>query len=516
MCPSARMVTHTLEADLLANDVQQLLQRAERAGPAAEKTSAKDDHGDDDEDPEQEDERVAEEQRPFPLEQDRMEPGQHLRDRGLGQQPEAHPADADHPEAVLEAVDRPLVLVGGAARQWLAQRIDGADGHQHQRKQADRQPACLPDLQPGRVRTPDLGPAALQVIARQPVFAVEGQKAFLAVGIDLVGQKAELPGIGRRKGRRAQDEDARFGEAWCSACGDAVEVAGIGVTEAEGVAVLVDQDAVVDAAAHEARALEGFLPVAADDEQRVLAFLQLTHQVLPAALAEDRRSDDGGVERAEPEFDGGGGTAGLADLLGLHHQLADGTLSHQRFPVGQGLAGGRLHVLHRLAHHWLDDADLPGHGRPGGHDDLVLGDDGDGGARNRVDADHAVLGARLADLDAVTDRFAKVLIVEGQQGRLGNAQQQDRFGMLEYLDADKLSGRVHADQRDDRLAGIGGRVGDVGGEHHVAQHLLAIGTAQGLDIRRLSLAGGKACGARKHVLAGNQCAQVGGTRQFGG
>jgi hypothetical protein len=46
-------------------------------------------HGDDDEDPEQEDERIRQEQRPGPLEQQRMEPGQHLGDGGLRHQAKA-------------------------------------------------------------------------------------------------------------------------------------------------------------------------------------------------------------------------------------------------------------------------------------------------------------------------------------------------------------------------------------------------------------------------------------------
>jgi hypothetical protein len=55
-----------------------LLQRAERAHPAAEQAAPEQEHGDDDEDPEQEDERIGQEQRPGPLEQQRVEPGQHL------------------------------------------------------------------------------------------------------------------------------------------------------------------------------------------------------------------------------------------------------------------------------------------------------------------------------------------------------------------------------------------------------------------------------------------------------
>ena len=60
--------------------------------------------------------------------------------------------------------------------------------------------------------------------------------------------------------------------------------------------------------------------------------------------------------------------------------------------------------------------------------------------------------------------------------------------MLEHLHADILAVLVHPDQRDDRLAGIGGRIGDVGRQHHITQHLLAIGAAQRLHVGRLALA----------------------------
>ena len=50
--------------------VNGFLQRTKRAHPAAEQAAPKQEHGDDDEDPEQEDERIGQEQGPGPLEQD--------------------------------------------------------------------------------------------------------------------------------------------------------------------------------------------------------------------------------------------------------------------------------------------------------------------------------------------------------------------------------------------------------------------------------------------------------------
>ena len=478
-----------LETDLLADDVQAFLQRAERAGPAAEQASSEDEDGDEDEDPEQEQERVAQEQRPFPLEEDGVEPGEHLRDRRLRQQPEAHPEDAEDPERILEAVDRPLVLAAGQPGESLAEGIDHGNGRQHGAKKHQLYPLGFPLLQPGRIGANHLRMPAHQILGRQPVFALEGREGLGAgAAVELVAQETQFPWVGGRETLGADDEDAGFGIRRSALGLDAVQVLRVGVAEGERVVPLVDLDAVIDAAPHEARALEGLLAVGADDEDGVLAFLQVLSQVLPGALTQDGRTHDGGVERAVPQLDEGRAGGIQSYLLRLHHELADGALLDQRVPVGQGLTCLGLHILHRLALDGLEDADLACHGSPRSHDDLVLGHHGDGGARDGVHADHVVLGAGLTHLDVVLDGATQVLVVELQQRRLRNAQQEDRLGVLEHLHADILAVLVHPDQRDDRLAGIGGRIGDVGRQHHITQHLLAIGAAQRLHVGRLALA----------------------------
>ena len=86
--------------------------------------------------------------------------------------------------------------------------------------------------------------------------------------------------------------------------------------------------------------------------------------------------------------------------------------------------------------------------------------------------------------------------------------------MLEHLDADVAALQVHADQGHHRFARIRGCVGDVGGQHHIAQQpalarLLRVGLAIGLDIGRLAHAGREGLGAGKHLGAGHALAQRG-------
>jgi hypothetical protein len=81
--------------------------------------------------------------------------------------------------------------------------------------------------------------------------------------------------------------------------------------------------------------------------------------------------------------------------------------------------------------------------------------------------------------------------------------------VLQDLHADEAALEVHADQRHHRLAGIGRRVGDVGGQHHVPQQCgLALRVlAVSLHVGRLALALGERLRAREHLGAGDQVAQ---------
>ena len=61
--------------------------------------------------------------------------------------------------------------------------------------------------------------------------------------------------------------------------------------------------------------------------------------------------------------------------------------------------------------------------------------------------------------------------------------------MFEHLDTDEMARLVHADQRDNGLARVGGGVGDVGREHHIAKQLAAFaGLVVSFNVGRLALA----------------------------
>ena len=356
--------------------------------------------------------------------------------------------------------------------------------------------------------------AAFQIGCGQPVIGGKADEILGALGlVHVVAQEAEGPRIGGREGIRADQENAGFGKARRIGGLDAIQVQRIAVAEREAVTVLVHQDTVIDATAHKAGALERFTAGRADHENRVFPFLELAHQVAPAGLAQNRRTQHRGVERTKPQFNIR--IAGLfqADLVGTHHHFLHRALLDQRIPVECRLAGRRLCIDHRLAHLGRNDADLARHGSPGRHHHLVLGNHRHGGARNRVQPDHVVVRTGLADFQLVGHHAADVLVVEFQQFGLGNAEQQDRLGVLEDLDADKLAGQIHADQRHHRLAGVRRDIGDVGRQHDVA-HGLLVGVKR-FYIRRLALLFREGHGAREYVLAWQQRTHVGGRCQIG-
>jgi hypothetical protein len=444
-----------------------------------------------------------------------MEPGQHLRDGGLRHQAKAHPGHADGPEAVLEAVDRPLVLVGGQSRELLAVGIHHRDCHKDQREQGNRDRLGLPHAHPRRIRLVHLGPSALQHGSGQPVLGFKDGKAAMPGGtVHAVTQEGQLPGVGRRERLGADHEDGRLGVARRTCSLQTVEVVGIQIAEGERIRALLDLHAVVDTAAHKARALEGLGPSRADDEERAFLRLEARAQVVEAVVAQQAATHIGVVEIAKPQFDERFGVALQPHLFGLDEQSLHRAHFDELRPVVT-LAIGRK--TRGITHRGRDDAGLACHGGARKHHHLVLRDHGHGGAGDGVHTDHFFLGARGTDLQLVGDGLAQVLVVEIHQRRLRDAEQQNGLGMLEHLDAHEAPLGVHPDQCDHRLARVGRRVGDVGREHHIAQQLL-LGRiiVIGLHIRWLPLALRKMPCARKHLGAGQQCTHVGrrvGTRR---
>ena len=350
-----------LEADLARHLEDGLGQRTKRAHPAAKQPAPEQEHGDDDEDPEQEDERVGQEQRPGPLEQERMEPGQHLRDGRLRHGAKADEHNRQAPGGVLEGIDRPLVLVRGQAREFFTAGVNHRDGHQQDGKQHDLDRARLPDAHPGGVGLHHLGASAFEHGRGQPVGRVKaGEAACTGGAVHPVAQQAQFPRVGVGKRRRADDEDGRLVVARRTCGLHAIEVQVVQVAKRERVGALPDLHAVVQATAHKARALERLAPGGADDEDGVFVLLELLLQAGPAGSAEHVFANVGVAEVAEPQFNERLGTALLAELLGHDTQVLHGAACHQFVP-GPGFACDL--VARWLAHRGRQNADLLGHRR---------------------------------------------------------------------------------------------------------------------------------------------------------
>ena len=132
-----------------------------------------------------------------------------------------------------------------------------------------------------------------------------------------VAKKSQFPGVGRREGTGADDENARLGAAGSARRFDAIEVEVVEVTKGKGFGALLDLHPVVNATAHKARTLEGFLARSAYDKKGVVALVQARTQVFAALLAEQAHAEVGVIEVAKPEFNEGF-TAFQANLFGHH------------------------------------------------------------------------------------------------------------------------------------------------------------------------------------------------------
>ena len=168
-----------------------------------------------------------------------------------------------------------------------------------------------------------------------------------------------------------------------------VEIQIVEVAEGKGVRALANLHTVVQPPAHKTRALERFSPRGADDEDGVLALLQLQLEVVPASGAQHALADVGVAQAPEPQLDERVGTAVLAQLFGHHAQVLHRATPHQLVP-GEGAA--RELVAGWLAHRGGQNADLLRHRRTRGHHDLVLRNHRDGGAGDGIQTNHILVG----------------------------------------------------------------------------------------------------------------------------
>ena len=358
-----------------------------------------------------------------------------------------------------------------------------------------------------------MGTAALQIARRQPEFLVEVDKGLAAaLLVGLVGQHRQLPRPGRIEVGRADDENRRLLKTRHVGRLQMVQIQIIGVAEGKRHRVLAHLHAVVDAAAHEAGTLERFLAVG-DDENRVLVRLQILHQARVAVLAEQAGAQRRRVQVAEVQIHIRARAVGRAGVGGRNQQALHAAFLEHRGPVQRTLDGGEAGRRTRRA---LDDADLAPDLVGAARNDLVFGNHGDGRAADGVQADGALLVLAAPDHQLGVGALADILGDEFQQRRLGNAGQQDRFGMLEHAHAGDDARRVHADQGHHRLAGISGNIDHVGRQEDIAdQTRLAVFDGEGVDIGRRTLALGELLRGRHHIAARRGGAQVFAVQQLG-
>ena len=289
----------------------------------------------------------------------------------------------------------------------------------------------------------------------------------------------------------------------------------IAVAEADAVGLLDQFDAVEDSAPDVGGALEGIAARSGDDE-RLLSGLQPARQTVVAVVAEqtaaDRRHrdigdvkiDEGVVRIAFLRMRRRGGIARLFESL-VHvrdrkEQSADRTVADQTLPIAD-LAFRRIDGLRTLAaprrrqrHPWspsrpllisfvAERTMLSPMTRTVTVAPLTMSTCGAGAAPLR---DRRHVGA-----DQLVDGFQNAL--------LGNAHQNDGFLVFDELQAGQHALRIDADQKSDRLAGIAGRVGEVGIQvDETLQLFAAIDRNDGrLALRRTEAVGsGKEIGRR--------------------
>ena len=287
----------------------------------------------------------------------------------------------------------------------------------------------------------------------------------------------------------ADDEDRHFPEVGHAFGIDVVQPLEVHVAEADDIAELAQLDPIENAAADITRALERVL-TAAHHRDRMLAWLELVHQRAVVRVAEQGATDGRWVQVRGVEVDES--VLHLlcrrlvdAFALGALERLVDVALGQvqaaDRAVAGQLAPGCRLVIIRADGGRFLRDARLALH-QPQrhrdvmrrAHDDLVDHHHRDGGTSDRIDGDR-ILVPRTADNHALVNVDTLVLGIEGVQLFFGDADQQDRFMVLEHVGIDDHALRVEQHLHVDGFAGIGGDVHHVDGLEGIAKDLVALG-----------------------------------------
>src|SRR5690606_18538860 len=242
--------------------VDQLLQCPERAQPATEHAAAPEQDAGGGEGPDDEDHRVAEEQLPAEISEQRMGEGQHVDDRQL---PQCIPANEHHGEGQVAGA-QPAQEVRVPGEVVLEEQDDG------QQQQGDQdhpylEALLIPDVDPyravglldglqflgGRYRPVD-------VLLRGFVGQLEtGEDAVHRAGLAAY-QQLQGPGRAGIECRIfTKDEDGHFLERRSAVGHHVVQPDMVEIAEAVDVAELANLHPVEDAAAHVSRTLERIL-----------------------------------------------------------------------------------------------------------------------------------------------------------------------------------------------------------------------------------------------------------------
>ncbi len=155
---------------------------------------------------------------------------------------------------------------------------------------------------------------------------------------------------------------------------------------------------------------------------------------------------------------------GTAHFRGGDQQVLYAAFFDQSRPVELRLDCGKSCSWSRRA---LDDPYLPANFISTTGNYLIFGNCGNRRATDRIQAERAIVILALADDQLGISGLADVLVNETEQFRFGNAGQQDRFRMLQYAYAGDDPARIHADQRNHRLAGICRNIDYIGRQENI-------------------------------------------------
>ncbi|MNT08553.1 hypothetical protein D3C72_1432980 [compost metagenome] len=270
-------------AQALGDAVGEFLQGAERAQPAAERTPVPEHHGDRGGAPQDEHQRVHQEVLPAEIRAQGREERQHVDD---GQLRLAVPADPEQRER-QERQAQPVVQEGAGGKLVLEE--EDADQHRQRNGQdGDLASLALPDLLPQGRRGVGLGRGRLGSLlrgsgsgrdgagigARKLIGKIERDEGLVRDAEHALDHELQAPGLDRiQRGVLGHDKQRNLAQRRGARRIDVRQALVVAVPEAEAAFVLNDLDAVENAAADVAGALERIGAVASD-QHRLLARLE--------------------------------------------------------------------------------------------------------------------------------------------------------------------------------------------------------------------------------------------------